>query len=270
MMNLTALNNEQMMRSAPSIFAANAHERVSDRYSFLPTIEVVEGMRKNGWLPVSVNEQRVRDESRKGFQKHMIRFRQASDLTRMLRKEDTLVEVLLTNSHDRSSAYQLHAGVFRLICGNGLVVCDATFAKISIKHSGFKPDSVIDGSFKVLDEVPTVTNEIEMMRSKTLSDSQRSAFAEAALIAKYGEVEAAPVMPDKVLTPRRIDDRKADVWSTFNVIQENLVRGGQRDLRKRKEDGSFFKRTREVKGIDENVKLNKALWHLAKTIAIAV
>lgn len=269
-MMMNALNNDQLSHYAPSIFAAAAHERVSDRYSFLPTIDVVDGLRKNGWMPVMATEQRVREAGRRGFQKHMIRFRQASDLTRSIGREESLIEVLLTNSHDRSSAYQLHAGVFRMICGNGLVVADATFAKISLRHLDFKPEQVIEGSFKVLAEVPTVTNEIELMKSKQLTDGQRNAFAEAALIAKYGEIEAAPVMADKLLSARRIEDRKADVWSTFNVVQENLVRGGLRDVRKRKEDGQLFKRTREVKGIDESTKLNKALWHLAKHLATAV
>ena len=237
---------------------------------FLPTIEVVDGMRRNGWMPVFASEQRVRDESRDGFQKHMIRFRQAADLTRYVSRDESLVEVLLTNSHDRSSAYQLHAGVFRLICGNGLVVADATFAKIALKHQNFRADQVIEGSFKILSEVPAVKNEIELMQSKLLTAGQKTAFAEAALIAKYGEIEAAPVMADKILQTRRLDDAKGDVWSTFNVIQENLVRGGLKDRRKRNDAGRFFSRTRAVKGIDENVKLNKALWHLAKTIAAAV
>jgi Domain of unknown function (DUF932) len=35
---------------------------------------------------------------------------------------------------DKSSAYQLHCGLFRLICTNGMVVSDGTFQRISIKH----------------------------------------------------------------------------------------------------------------------------------------
>jgi hypothetical protein len=46
------------------------------------------------------------------------------------------------NSHDKSSAYQLHCGLFRLVCTNGMVVSDGTFQRISIKHSGFNPDVV--------------------------------------------------------------------------------------------------------------------------------
>ncbi|HWO33287.1 MAG TPA: DUF932 domain-containing protein, partial [Candidatus Acidoferrum sp.] len=47
-------------------------------------------------------------------------------------------------SHDKSSAYQLHCGQFPLVCTNGMVVSDGTFQRISIKHSGFNPDSVIE------------------------------------------------------------------------------------------------------------------------------
>jgi hypothetical protein len=75
------------------------------------------------------------------------------------------------------------------------------------------------------------------------------------------------VRPRTLLQPRRAEDSAHDVWTTFNTVQENAVKGGQRDHDKRKADGSRMPRTRPVKGIDSNVSLNKALWHLAEKIA---
>jgi hypothetical protein len=74
------------------------------------------------------------------------------------------------NSHDKSSAYQLHCGLFRLVCTNGMVVSDGTFQRISIKHSGFNPDSVIEASFKVLDAVPDIMNQVQLFQDRILSD----------------------------------------------------------------------------------------------------
>ncbi len=276
----TILSNEAIKIKAPSVFAEAAHNRVSDRYSFLPTINVVDGMRKAGWMPVKASEQRVRAEDRRGFQKHELRFRRAEDvenIAKEITRENHIVdrhnplaeflEVVMVNSHDRSSAYQLHAGIFRLVCRNGLIVCDSTFSKISIRHTDFNPDSVINGTFKILEELPAVKAEIAMLKETTLSDVQRNAFAEAALVLKYDELEKAPVNAKRLLEPRRMADMHTDVWSTFNTIQENMVKGGLRDRSKRKPDGTAFKVTREVKGIDENIRLNKALWHLAKVLA---
>ena len=39
-----------------------------------------------------------------------------------------------------------------------------------------------------------------------------------------------------------------------------------KDYTRRKADGHRFPRTRAVTGLDENIRLNKALWHLAETL----
>jgi hypothetical protein len=143
-----AIPDEKLCGSAPSIFASQPIEGLSDRYSFLPTSSILTGMRENGWVPVRAEQQRVRTKARRGFQKHFIRF----------------ARVVLLNSHDKRSAYQLHCGLFRLVCSNGMVVADATFQRISIKHSGVNPDSVIAASFKVLSAVPDIMKKVQILQ----------------------------------------------------------------------------------------------------------
>ena len=119
-----APSDEELRRCAPSIFATQPIDTVSDRYSFLPTSSVLEGMRENGWLPVRAEQQSVRTEARRGFQKHLIRFAR-SEHSGSWEKKQVWPEVVLLNSHDGSGAYQLHCGLFRLACSNGMVVADA-------------------------------------------------------------------------------------------------------------------------------------------------
>jgi hypothetical protein len=52
----------------------------------------------------------------------------------------------------------------------------------------------------------------------------------------------------------------------LNTVQENVVRGGQRDYSRRRPDGSRMPKSRAIKGIDEDMKLNKALWHMAEVL----
>ena len=85
---------------------------------------------------------------------------------------------------------------------------------------------------------------------------------------RFGDLEKAPVRPEMLLTARRTEDAQNDTWTTLNVLQENCVRGGQRDRFKRKADGQRMPKSREVKGIDGNVQLNKALWHLAEQMKL--
>ena len=261
--SLHPLSNEQLHAIAPSIFAQNAMPGVSENYSFLPTIHAVDGLRKAGWQPVWVSQQTVRLESRQGFQKHMLRFQRADQIGKLA---EFCPEVCLVNSHDRSSAYQLHAGIFRMICGNGLIVADTTFERVSIRHTGFEPSLVVDASLKVLDSLPQLTDAVESFRARRLTPDESKAFAESAILLRYDDLQMAPVSAQKLLEPRRPEDSGSDLWTTFNRIQENLIRGGLKDYSRRKVDGKRFPRTRAVAGLDENVRLNKSLWHLAEAL----
>jgi len=261
--NLRPLDDGELRNAAPSIFAAQAWNGVSDKYSFLPTSVVVSKMRENQWLPVWANEQLVRLGSRRGFQKHVIRFQRADQIGQTTEYRP---EVCLVNSHDRSSAYQLHAGIFRLICGNGLIVADATFEHISLRHVGFDPDQVIEAGARILESIPQLTENVESFRARRLTPTEQKAFAESAILLKYNDLQKAPISPERLLESRRYDDEGNDLWKTLNRVQENLIRGGLKEWSRRKDNGKRHPRTRAVAGIDENVKLNKALWHLAEAL----
>ncbi len=253
------MNDDVLRRSAPSVFAESKHSKMSERYGFIPTARVVEGMRDVGWFPVQAKDQRVRLEDKKGFTRHMVRFRR-TDGQALLDVGDSVPEILLINSHDGSSAYQLHSGIFRLICSNGLVVADSTFNKISIRHSGDVVQRVIDATSEVVREIPRISSNIKRMQSVEVSPAEREAFAAAALELRDSSLA---LEPSQILHTRRSADRGPDLWSTFNVVQENLIRGGVygRDANNR------FRRTRSINSISEDTRLNKALWELTERMA---
>lgn len=259
------LNNESLRTACPSVFAEGKHDTRSDKYSFLPTIEVVDEMRNEGWQVVDAKEQRTRDDSRRGFQKHLLRF-QHIEAEGFHTVGDSRFEIVLVNSHDGSSAYQLHAGVFRLVCSNGMVVADSTLAKLSVKHIGFETSQIIEASAELVGQIPALRDSVESMQARKLSDIERFAFAKAAHVLRFEDPERAPVSPEKLLTPRRIGDGAKDAWTTLNTIQENVIRGGQRGLVKDSNGRLQRRRTRAVKGIDQDTKLNKALWTLAEAL----
>ena len=260
-----AISDEELRRVVPSIFASQPIEGVSDRYSFLPTSSILQGMRENGWVPVRAEEQSVRTEARRGFQKHLIRFARTEHL-QTWEKNQVRPEVVFLNSHDKSSAYQLHCGLFRLVCLNGMVVADATFERISIKHSGFNPDSVIEASFKVLGAVPDIMNKVQLFQDRILTDAERLALATGAATYRWEDLAKAPINPSMLLNPRRYGDEAKDLWTTFNTVQENIIRGGQRDYSRRRPDGRRMPKSRAINGIDEDMKLNKALWQMAEVL----
>jgi hypothetical protein len=260
----TELADDQIRAVAPSVFAVAPQADVSERYAFVPTAQVVSRLREAGWSPVEASQQLVRLDDRRGFQKHMLRF-QRRDVQAVV--GEYTPDLVLVNSHDRSSAYQLQAGLFRFVCGNGMIVSDTTFERVSIRHSGFTPDEVIDASFKLLDQIPAITARVDAFKQRQLESSEMTTFAEAALQLRFEDTDKAPINPHKLLDCRRSEDAGNDLWHVFNRVQEHLIRGGQRDCSRRREDGHRFPRTRAISGLDQNIRLNRELWNLAEQVA---
>lgn len=253
------LTEDQMRAVAPSIFADAAHGSRSERYTYIPTSTVLAGLQKEGFQPFMVAQTRVRDESKREFTKHMLRLRHASQIN-----SATANECILLNSHDGTSSFQLLAGVFRFVCANGLVCGDAS-SDIRVRHQGDIVGNVIEGAYSVLEGFERVDAQREEMSSITLAPEEQTLFASAALSLKYepDSLKPAPITEAQILSPRRREDGKSDLWSVMNVAQENIIRGG---LLGRTATGQR-RRTRSVEGIDQNVKLNRALWLLADGMA---
>jgi hypothetical protein len=250
----TPLSDDQIRAVAPSIFADAKHGSRSERYTYIPTIDVLNGLKKEGFSPFFVCQTRTRDEGKREHTKHMMRLRHETQIDAAEANE-----VVLLNSHDGSSAYQMLAGCYRFVCSNGMVFGD-TKHDIRVRHSGNILDNVIEGAFKVLDGFEMVDAQKDGMKALTLNDGEQSAFARAALSLKYDtELTPAPITESQLLRPQRMADTAGDLWTTFNRVQENMIRGG---LRGRSTTGRTL-RTREVQGIDQNIKLNRALWLLA-------
>ena len=253
----TPLSNDQIARYAPSVLAQEAHESRGERYTFIPTIEVLDGLRREGFQPFEVRQTRVRDQSKREHTKHLVRLRHESSITSL----EEVPEIILLNSHDGSSSYQLLSGFFRFVCSNGLIAGDVC-NDIRVRHSGNVVDDVIEGAVRVLDNVEEIAGRIDTYKSITLAPEEAVVFANAALSLRWDE-DKAPVQADQVLRTRRWADNKPDLWTTFNRVQENLLKGG---LAGRSTTGRRST-TRAVGGVNENVKLNRALWSLADGLA---
>ena len=255
------IDSDMMRAIAPSVFAEDAHGSRSEKYAYIPTSTVLERLEREGFQPYSVSQGGSRDETKRGFTKHMIRLRHASQ---ELQVGGTHNEIVLLNSHDGTSAYRLMAGVFRLVCGNGLVVAQGTIEDVRIPHKGDVAGLVLDGCISIMERLPEVSESIAEMSALELTGPEQTAFARAALIARYGEDES-PIRAEQVLMPRRSADMRGDLWSVMNTAQENIIRGGlgyiQRDDQGRR---VAHRRTREIRGVDQNTSVNRALWALAE------
>jgi hypothetical protein len=258
------LSQEQLTRHVPAAYAEKAYAGTTHRYSFFPTATVVEALRESGWAPVIAQEQRTRAEDRSGFQKHLIRFHRREELGRAV-LHDSRLELVLMNSHDGGCAFRLFAGVFRLVCSNGLVVSEASFGAISIRHTHRTVEQVVDASQKNAHNSDGIGSRIDAFRQRVLSEAERTDFASRALALRYDTAAEAPVRPSYLLEPRRREDRGNSLWQTFNVIQERMMRGSRPDRLKAMQEHRRTARVRALTGLDAQLGINRNLWALASS-----
>jgi hypothetical protein len=274
---LQPLTNDQLVRAVPAIGAEHPAGRVSGIYKQVRTLEVVDILRDQGWMPVMASAPRVRSLERGQFCKHMIKFQREGDFTQV---EDERIQLLLTNSHDAGSCYHVMLGVFRMICSNGMVVQSASFQDIRIRHVGFDPKEIVRASSQVGEAGKLVSDRVSAMRAVNLEPVEQSALSRAAglLLFEPDDLKSSRIEfnEDALNAPRRYQDRGNDLWHTFNRIQENAIKG-IRYYRQDQEHGRYAgpvtapqgnryakAKTHQIKSIDRDIRLNQALWTLAE------
>lgn len=257
----TPLTNNQITKLAPAAGSFEPIDGVSSRYSFVPTLTAVDLLRDAGWFPIHAEQSAVRVASREGYQRHLIRFAKNG-----LEFDGERVDLVLFNSHDRGCAFKLIASVWRQICGNGLMVA-SEFANFSHKHIGFSPDNFNHSAGEIASAAGTIADGVDKMKLIEMTPDERGVFAQAAHNLVYDEPEQAPVQPHQLLDERRYDDKGNDLWTTFNVVQENVMRGGLKGTTRGSNGRLRRTTTRPVKALDRNIKLNQALWVLTEKMA---
>ena len=244
--------------------ATHAAGDVSDNYNFISTRKVLSSLDQNAF---GVAEYRVTHSKKpeyNGFEKHMIKI-QLKDA----RIGQDMPQIVLINSHNRSSGFRIMAGIFRLVCSNGLVV-GTTHNAFSVRHVGGNSDKVIDAVYRVIDQTKLVASEIENWKSKTLTEEAALEFSKQALELRFGE--KAPMTPGNALHVRRIEDNGASLWQIFNRVQENLSSGMRfRTNIVDKNSGRLLRTARKtiqpIKAIDTDITFNRKLWDIAQKFA---
>lgn len=280
-----ALTLDAVRSLAPSVFAVEPHMSRSSRYAYLPTVNMLEKLMADGFEVVGAVQSRTRIEGKAAFTKHMLTLRHRSDKYSITKVGDSVPQVILINSHDGTSSYQLNSALYRLACSNGLMVAESEKTLLRVQHTGNIIDQVLNASYTVIDGSLKALETSQEWNALQLTAGEQQAFAAAAHELRFADAEGkthTPITPGQLLHARRWEDRgpmatqngsnaAPDLWRTLNVVQENVIKGGlsAREkpgfdaIRGRQTRGRMVT-TRTVNGIDQDVKLNRALWVLAE------
>jgi hypothetical protein len=258
-MSKIPLTQDELLAQAPALFTEEPHFEASDKYHFVSTIDVINEIKSLNWYPTSVQQSSVKDDDKEGYQRHLVRFRHFDDL---LNPKENAVELLLFNSHDRSTAFSISAGIYRFVCANGLVIADSVFESYKIKHIGERKNDVAQAIDKITSFKAQLQQKIDRFESITLSQIEQESFARSSVPFRFDK--HLEIDHTDLLIPHRDEDTKDDLYTTLNVIQENLLRGNISGVNNT--TGRKFT-SREVTSISRDVDVNQGLWDIAERIA---
>ena len=145
----------------------------SAKYSFVPTIQVIEDIKNLGWVPTEATAVRARKERTAGKGKHMITFEHEDFKT----EDNEKIQILLINSHDGTSNFQLEIGVFRLVCSNGLVIKDNDMGVVKVRHLGYSFKDITAAVNQLVSNIPNVFKKMTKMKETELDESQMAELA---------------------------------------------------------------------------------------------
>ncbi len=256
--NTKFLSQDEIKRSAPSVFTKTAFDSLSSKYTHIPTSQVIEDMAKLNFFVTECKE--IKARKRVGFQKHLLIFRNP-DL--VINGEDGDVihpQILISNSHDGSSSFIFQSGLFRCICSNGMVVSTQDFDKLKIRHMNYTFEELQDKIKFMIEQLPLTVESMNKMKSTQLNEDQARDLAKRSLTARFdeSEVDALNIDLDALLEPIRPEDRSNDLFTVFNRIQEKILGGDFNYM-----SGTKIRKARKVKNFQQDIKINAHLYAVA-------
>lgn len=219
---MIALNNPSLIEAVPSIFADRPHPKVSEGYHFVRTADIISRLEDVGWGIQFANQQRVKDAAERQYAKHSVTMMRQSDVG----GRETRPTLRIVNSHNWASLLQIHIGMFRLVCSNGLMASFA-LASWTVRHDRIKEDLQ-----EILDRFQSVATiqfqEMEQWKGIQLNSDQTREFAIGAARLRFTDAEGNDLesYAAAMNAARRQLDVGPDLWRTYNRLQENGMQGG--------------------------------------------
>lgn len=270
MKELKALSKSEIMEAAPAVFTNQPHPKVSDKYSFLPTHQIITDMEKLGWSVSSAKMAKTSNVNQKMYGKHLVTFFNP-DIT--IKDEQGGVEaypqIVIVNNHRGYGKLRFELGVFRMVCENGMIVKEEgkDFGSFTLRHMGYSFAELTELVNTAVQALPNVVAKINQFTERIMTKEEQKAFAQRALAIRFNEETLSRVTDAQIqemLNPLREADRGDDLYRVFNRVQESIVRGGF-DIAGKTKSGT--KKVRRISNMLKDLDVNGQLWVLAEEFA---
>lgn len=255
----TFITLDQLRSQLPQAFATAPATRVSKRYSFIPTSQILEDLDTLGWKVRSITNPRYKSEGKQLHGKHLVRLFNPN-INISSGTDVNHVEIALYNSSDGTSRFRMEVGIFRMVCSNGLVIKSHDFGGINMRHSGYSFDALKVSIEEMVAGLPNVVTKINTFTARLLTENEMTALAQQAYGLRNSGRQATPEEVTAYLAPRRDADKPNNLWCVFNRLQESVVAGGSMLVDRR----GRVRSAKPINNLDKGLKLNQELWSLAE------
>jgi hypothetical protein len=250
---MTPLNFETLKTQAPAIFTTSPSPKMSNKYAFVPTMDILGNFQQEGWQVYSAKQ-----TGRSQFATHEIRLRNGE----LPAVGDSLIEAVIRNSHNGLTTFSVSSGLHRLVCSNGLTVPTSLAEQFNIRHQNFDLGEVRRLTDSFASRLPIIQESLSKMENRELTMDEKVGFVKGAGAIRWREGNMPSTMSiEEILNPMRDGDIGNSLWKVFNVVQEKMVRGG---VEYRSGRGRLTT-MRELKNISVVNNVNTKLWELAET-----
>jgi hypothetical protein len=263
---------EDLRKYAPAVFSEEAAPGVTGKYSFIKTEEIVSKILDLGWELHTAKQNGPNPYSR-----HHVRFVNPKLGYMDLNQDNVKPQIIIDNSHNRSAAAQLHMGLFRLVCTNGLVVAmPGMYTSVKFRHMGVDKEELRKVLSVAAEQYKTIGDHIGDMQEVSMSQDMSEQLAIKAIatrephmfIKEDGSIDikkvTASTNPLEIIKPIRGEDEAKNLWTVFNVIQERIIKGGYHRI----SGSGRNSMTREIVNGTRSIELNKQLWSLAEEFMV--
>lgn len=250
---LQPLSKEIMKKKAPAIFALSP-SGVSDKYTFIPTTRLIDDMESFGWLVYSVDQRKGRNTINESTNKHVVRFRNYE-----LEKINGMYpEITLVNAHDGTSSFRFYVGLYDPNTNNSFLMNTKIMEKMVIRHQWYELKEVRKMIHTVINYLPMLKEEMEIMSNIKLTRVMQIKYATAAVRFRWKE-NAPDIVSQIIRSGNKMKDNT--LWEVFSYVQHKLLNGGMEYYTPTKRKQTV----RNIKSLDMKIKINKELWDYTKT-----
>jgi hypothetical protein len=277
------LNKAELKEIVPAAFVTKPHPKMSNRYQFINTEQVIDKLIEDGFKPFGADQLRYRDEKNpnNGFQFHEISFYHPNlvIMNEETGKIEEVFEVIVTNSHNGYSKFSLYCSFYRIISDSDMLCISNDLGGIITNNArqitDFNPNTLFN---EITNHFLDMVKCIKKMKETSLTKIQQNRIAKKMAEIRHAKQEGKfGYDPKELLTPIHEEDKgKKDLWTTYNVVLEKLIKGymfpkaeKNKKIEAPEEDNSkdekIPRKLRAIKHFELALNLNKEVFETVKT-----